>query len=160
MRSPDNDATSSKHILDIDFLDPELDKTAYIDRVFPLVKNRLTGPESAVFLRDLYNYEYNGADRSSHTEIALGSVLKRESEDPYISSRLNILLNEYRIYNYSKFFGLTISAFMQLTPFETSKLRQIAIAEIDKANEELARLESNAKTSPNGSTVFDDIFQE
>lgn len=114
-----------------------------------MLDRRLTSPESALLLADLYDAEYavdKKYDRNLDiSESIFGPVLYRESESLYEFNQLDVILDEYIQFDILKMYGLSIDKYLELTRYERSILTKKALAAMQKINDEAERLRRDKK---------------
>lgn len=106
-----------------------------------LINKRLTSPESALLLRDLFHKAYCPPE-SSNIETVFGASVRRQNEniDDFLS--FQTFFDEYIEFDIKKFFGLTIAEFFDLTLYEKDALINKAISHMKKINEEMKRMKA------------------
>jgi hypothetical protein len=111
--------------------------TKYIDDVLYTIRRVLSSPESALFLTELYDEEYNNVTNAGmkNEELVLGSVLKRSSESVEDYNMLGYYTKEFLRYDIKKFYGLTLAEYLDSTSF----FKRTIIKEAKIRMEELQR---------------------
>ena len=123
--------------------------TKYIDDVLYNIKGVLTNPESALFLRELYDESYNSA-KQTNVEMVLGPVLKRKTESVEDFSMLGYYTKEYKRYDIKKFFGLTIAEYLDSTSFFKRNLIREARVIMNELDNELNKIKHQNKHTLDG----------
>lgn len=82
----------------------------------------MSGPESALLLRELFDNEFYKSHNSGPDAYYFGAVIKRQEEklDDYNSFKAYI--EEYHKVGIKKYYGLTLMEYLDLTPYEKNIL--------------------------------------
>lgn len=104
----------------------------------------MSSPESALFLREIFDNEFYKLKTSGPDVYYFGSVIKRQEEkiDDYNSFKSYI--EEYHKVGIKKYFGLTVIEYLDLTPYEKNTLCDQAAG---FAKEELEMAKEAARAS-------------
>lgn len=106
-----------------------------------LIKRRLTSPESALLLRDLFHKAYTPTEDSG-AELVFGASIRRKNEsvDEFLSYKT--FMEEYLEFDIKKFFGLTLQDFFELTLYEKDALLTQATEHMKKLNEKMKQMKN------------------
>lgn len=141
MRSTGTGISREKHILDIDF--NKVHGTAYIDELIKSNVGKLSSPESALLLNDSYDETYFKKNKDSVSEYYFGVMLARPEEDPTDFTQYGTMVDEYLNLNIKKYYGLTISEYLDL-PFSSREMLLTKAKEVtEKLNAEADEINNN-----------------
>ncbi len=111
------------------------------------LNRRLTSPESALLLADMYAGEYlydkRFERRLSIEETIFGPILYRESETTYEFNQLDTILEEYIQFDILKMYGLSLDKYMELTRYERMIITKKAVEAMQRMNAEAERLKNS-----------------
>lgn len=161
MRSTGTGISREKHILDIDF--NKIHGTAYIDELIKSNVGKLSSPESALLLTDSYDDTYITKSKDAVSEYYFGVMLARSQEDPTEFTQYGSLVDEYLNLNIKKYYGLTISEYLDL-PFSSRELLLLKAKDVtEKLNAEAEEINKNItnkqkQVSPSSLEDLDEIF--
>lgn len=140
MRAQEEQDKQPKHILNQDLEnDPYYIISIVLDHIH--VTGKLTSPELALFLRDLYYRHYLYDSKNSEVENAFGTVIYRETENPFTNTPLQYILNEYTRNEIKKFFGYNFTEYLELNMYEVEVLKDQA----ERMKQELVKAMESAK---------------
>lgn len=131
-----------------------------------MIKDRLTGPESTLISRTLFNKKYYVSASQEEAEPAekiYGTILYREEESTLNCSWFRLLLQDYNNYQIKKVFNMSISEYMELTPYEKIMHDDVAVEILQATQKEVERLERQNDTNfkkVKGELDLDDIGEE
>ena len=141
MRSTGTGIPREKHILDIDF--NKVHGTAYIDNLIKSNIGKLSSPESALLLNDSYDETYFNKTKDSVSEYYFGVMLARPEEDPTEYTQYGTLVDEYLNLNIKKYYGLTITEYLDL-PFSSREMLLLKAKDVtEKLNAEADEINKN-----------------
>ena len=93
-----------------------------------LIKTKLTSPQSALVLRDLYDeMVLKIPPNHSPEEEILGCTLKRKEEDINDFIRYKLLLKEYVALGIKRYCHMSFKEYLQLNSYEAKWIREVAI---------------------------------
>lgn len=141
MRSSGTGIPREKHILDIDF--NKVHGTAYIDNLIKSNIGKLSSPESALLLNDSYDETYFNKTKDNISEYYFGVMLARPEEDPTEYTQYGTLVDEYLNLNIKKYYGLTITEYLDL-PFSSREMLLLKAKDVtEKLNAEADEINKN-----------------
>lgn len=147
MRSQGAGISKQKHILELDF--SKIHGTKYVDTLIEQDIPKLTSPESALLLSESYDDTYitnkvtSGPDYMA--EYLFGVMKYREQEDPTDFTQYGSLVDEYLGLNIKKFFGLTITEYLDL-PFSSRDILLVKAREaMENLNKEMDNINQDIK---------------
>jgi len=135
MRSQGTESKIAKHVIDVNYSSRE-NTVKYIHDIAYKINEKLSGPESALLLSDLYDEEF-GMIGSSIEDDLIGPVLHRDQEDVRDFSRYESLVDLYLKFDINKFYGLSINEFLSHTRQGRNVLIKKAEDRIIEINEKL-----------------------
>lgn len=161
MRSSGSGIPREKHILDIDFNKEH--GTAYIDELIKSNVGKLSSPESALLLNDSFDETYFNKSKDTMSEYYFGVMLARPEEDPTEFTQYGTLVDEYLNLNIKKYYGLTISEYLDL-PFSSREILLLKAKDVtEKLNAEAEEINKNItnkqkQVNPSSLGELDEIF--
>lgn len=159
MRSQGDRVSKQKHVLDIDF--NKIHGTKYVDDLIALDIPKLSSPESALLLSESYDEAYIDikplTEEDKMSEYIFGVMKYREQEDPTDFTQYGNIVDEYLNLNIKKFYGLTISEYLDL-PFSSKEMLVLKARDaMEKLSQELSDIKNKTKSQmPSGG--LDDIY--
>lgn len=122
---------------------------SFQDALF-LIKDKLTGPESTLISRTLFNKKYyvsNSQEEQTHEEKIYGTILYREEESTLNCSWFRLLLQDFNNYQIKKVFNMTLPEYLELSPYEKILIDDVAIEILQATQKEVERLERQNDTN-------------
>jgi hypothetical protein len=107
----------------------------------------LSSPESALVLSTLYD-TFNNLITKNENEI-IGPVLFRENEDLLSCTRIDDLIKTYNKHDVRKFYGLSITEFLDLPGWKINMLIENAEDFMKELNTDLSDIENVINTNKN-----------
>lgn len=123
------------------------DKTFdYVVEAAKNINQKLSSPESTLILRNLFNLTFVIRPNTPRTptESIYGTTILREEEDCVDYTMFEVVLKDYINNDIKKNFNLSVSEYLQLTPFEKISYDKVSIDFTKKLAEEVSKIEQKS----------------
>lgn len=121
------------------------------------IDKKITSPQSALLLSDMYDELIIEVDQKNLEEQVFGCVLLRKEEEHEDFVRYKYILEEYIAYNIKRYTGLTLEEYLNLNVYESKMYKKTCLKMMEKDSEVMSDVERDSDKKIKSMRVSDNL---